>query len=307
MYLKVQNLIDLRGISMKNKFFKVTLAMVGTILSLGLGVNLSKANSRQVIGVGSTALQPLAEQVGNRFSDKYGVDVSIQGGGSGTGLSQVQAGSINIGNSDVFAEEQGGIDAKKLQDHKVAVVGIAPVVNKNVKVNNLTSEQLKKIFTGKITNWKQVGGKNQKIVLVNRAKGSGTRKTFENSILKASTAKNSQEQDSNGTVQKIVAQTPGAISYLAFSYVNANKADGIKSVNIDGVKPNYQNVTTNKWKIWSYEHMYTKGKATGNTKKYIDYVESKSIQKTLVKKLGYISINDMKVSKNAKGDILPQK
>ncbi|KGO31611.1 phosphate ABC transporter substrate-binding protein, partial [Oenococcus alcoholitolerans] len=176
-----------------------------SLTSTNLGTSASAASKSsmtgKVLAVGSTALQPLAEQVGQRFNSAYpSVQVTIQGGGSGAGLTQVQAGSVQIGNSDVFAEEKSGIDAKSLSDHRVAVVGIAPVVNSDVSVRNLTRKQLRGIFTGKYTNWNQVGGRNEKIVIINRASGSGTRAVFESAILNGASAVNAQEQDSNGTV-----------------------------------------------------------------------------------------------------------
>ena len=232
-------------------------------------------------------MQPLVEQAASKYQDaNKGATITVQGGGSGTGLSQVQAGSVTIGNSDIFAEQQSGIDAKKIEDHKVAVVGMTPVVTSDVTV--------------KVTNWKDVGGKDEKITVVNRAKGSGTRATFEGAVLGGESAVKAQEQDSNGTVQKIVSTTPGAISYLAFSYA---KTDGLHTLSLDNVAPTDKNITTNKWKIWSYEHMYTNGKAKGQAKKFIDYMLSDDVQGSLVKKLGYISIHDMKVKKDANGKV----
>lgn len=283
---------------MKSTLIKTTLgvSVLAAATLLG-GATVANADSK-VMAVGSTSLQPLAQEAGEKFGEKNsGVSVNVQGGGSGAGLSQVGKGSIDVGNSDIFASQKKGVDASKLQDHQVAAVGIAPVVNKDVSVKNLSSKQLKEIFTGKITNWKEVGGKDEKIVLVNRAQGSGTRFTFEQNVLDGKSAKTSQEQDDNGAVQKIVGQTPGAISYLAFSYTQGNAASKIKTISVDKVKPTDKNVADNKWKIWAYEHMYTTKNPSKDTKKYIDFVKSDDMKKT-TKKLGYIPISDMKVQKD---------
>lgn len=293
-----------------NKGSKVAMGIAAiSLLLVGCGKATSSTNSKgsssealsgKVTAVGSTALQPLAAKAGANFQSKNSkVNLTVQGGGSGTGLSQVQAGAVSIGNSDIFAEEKDGIKADKLTDHKVAVVGMAPVVNKDAGVKNLKMAQVKQIFTGKITNWKEVGGKDQKIVIINRAQGSGTRATFENAVLKGAKAVKSQEQDSNGAVQKIVATTPGAVSYLAFSYFT-NK---LQAVSIDNVTPTDNNVENNKWKIWSYEHMYTKGTPDKAVAAFLKYMDSKDVQDSLVKDMGYISIHDMKVTKDAKGTV----
>ncbi|WP_056975267.1 phosphate ABC transporter substrate-binding protein PstS family protein [Lacticaseibacillus sharpeae] len=272
-----------------------------TLMVLTLGLTGCKTDQGESITVvGSSALQPLVEAASEEYtSSRPGVFINVQGGGSGTGLSQIQEGAVAIGNSDVFASEKTGINASKLVDHKVAVVGITPIVNRGIKVQNLTMKQLRGIFTGTITNWKQVGGQNQKIVLVNRAQGSGTRATFEKWVMAGQPALAAQEQDSTGMVRQIVASTPGAISYVAFSYADKT----VKTMNVDGVQPTAKNVTTGKWQIWAYEHMYTQKKRDALTKKFLKYMLSDHIQQKLVTGMGYIPVADMLIERDADGHV----
>lgn len=258
-------------------------------------------NGQKITIVGSSALQPLIEQAGNDYHLAHlNSNIVVQGGGSGTGLSQVQAGAVEVGTSDVFAETQKGIDAQKLKDYPVAIVGIVPIANKAVGIKNLSKKQLADIFTGKIKNWHEVGGKNLPIIVINRSRGSGTRSTFEDLILNGKDAINSQEQDSNGSVKKIVNSTPGTISYISFPYANDQN---IQKISINHVVPDNKNIPSNKWQLWSYEHMYTKGKPNKATAAFIDYVLSPKVQKEVVPKIGYLSINEMKVVRDSQNKV----
>ncbi|OKP92388.1 phosphate ABC transporter substrate-binding protein [Paenibacillus sp. P32E] len=264
--------------------------------------------SGSILASGSTALQPLVEQVAEKFmKTNKGVDIQVQGGGSGTGLTQVAEKQVDIGNSDVFAEEKlkdaDAEKAKALVDHQVAVVAIAAVTHKDAGVDTLTKQQLVDIFTGKVTNWKEVGGADQKIQIINRPSSSGTRATFENFALgtKTEDLQGSIQEDSSGTVKKMIGETPGAIGYLALSYLD----DSVKTLKYDGVEPSVDNVITGKYPVWAYEHMYTNGEPTEVVKAFLDYMVSDEVQNENgdVVELGYIPAVKMQVSRDVAGKV----
>lgn len=247
---------------------------------------------------GSTALKPLSELGAKNFLDKNpGAKVNVEGGGSVNGLKLVLDGSVEIGNSDVSAEEIEEIDAAALKDHKVCVIGIAAVTNKKIKVSSLTKQQLIDIFTGKIINQKEVGGADIKITIINRPKSSGTRAIFKTFGLNGNAEVLGLTQDSSEAVKQAVTQSDGGISYLALSYfANKTNRKDLNILKIDGIEADTQNIIEDKYKIWAYEHMYTKGEPTEITKEYLDYMISKEMTAE-IKKLGYIPISEMKVKR----------
>ena len=264
------------------------------------------ALSGSITCTGATSFQPLVESAANQFmDDNPDVTISISGGGSGQGLSDVKDGKAQIGRSDIFAEEKlEAADAAKLTDNQVAVVGMGPIVNSNVDVDDLTTEQLKGIFTGEITDWSQVGGTAGTIQVINRKAGSGTRATFESAVLAGAKVPDSfkpvAEEDSSGTVVEKIQQTEGSISYLAFSYYDDSK---FKALKVDGVEATSAKVETGDFKIWSYEHMYTASSADEVTKAFIDYMLSKEVQGSLFEKEGFIPLGGMKGRKDVSGTL----
>ena len=256
--------------------------------------------SGNITAAGSTALQPLVEQAATQFMQSDpNAKISVQGGGSGTGLAQIAQGSVDIGDSDLFAAAKlTAAQATGLVDHQVCVVGFTTVVNPNVTVDNLTTQQLQQIFTGKITNWSAVGGSNLPITIINRPTTSGTRATFKEYALGGLEEAQgvALTEDSSGAVAKAVSGTPGSISYLALSFASSNNT--VKMVSLNGVAPTNANIISGQYPIWSYEHMYTKGDPQGLTKAFIDYMMSPAVA-PLIQQLGYIVGSSMTVSRTS--------
>jgi phosphate transport system substrate-binding protein len=269
-------------------------AMTAGLLT-GCGSSSTDSSSSDLEGTitaaGSSALKPLVDEASQKFMEKNpNVSITVDAGGSGEGLKQVSEGTVTIGNSDVSAEEKLDADqAKELVDHQVCVVTMAPIVNKDVTeagVKDLSTDQLIGIFTGQITNWKDVGGPDEDIVLVTRPSSSGTRATFEKYALNgnAEAENKSMETDDSGVLLKNVSDTKGAIGYVALSYLVDNK--DVDAVSIDGVAPTLENTYNGTYKVWTMEHMYTKGKGSKADKAFIKYIMSDDFAKTC-EKLGY--------------------
>jgi phosphate transport system substrate-binding protein len=234
---------------------------------------------------GSTALLPLVKQAAQEYQSKHpDVKISVAGGGSRVGITQAAQKGVDIGDSDIPAENQ-----PELVDHRVAAVTFGVVVNPKTGVKNLTMKQIQSIFSGAVTNFKQVGGADQAITIINRPRSSGTRAVFVKTVLNGKEPSESGlTQDSSGTVATMVAQTPGAISYLAMSYV---KPEQQVAVSIGGIAPNDANVQSGKYPYWSYEHMLTNGQPSAQVADFINYVKNDT---ALLKQLGFLPVSSLK-------------
>jgi len=250
---------------------------------------------------GSTALQPLIDAAGKAYvANCPKSTISIQGGGSGTGLTQVSQGAVQLGNSDVTAESKLKPDeASALVDHIVAKQGWVMVVNSGVTgVTTLTTQQMQDIWScpagqaaPKITNWKQVGGPDLPIVLVLRPASSGTRATFKKLVLNGvdECAGQALTEDSNGAVTTAIGQTAGATSVIGFAYFAANSTK-VTAVGIDGVQGSVDNMANKTYKLQADGHVYSKGQPDGLAKSFLDYLLSDYVQHTLIPSLNYAPI-----------------
>jgi len=272
----------------------LAVAVVLTIAGCG-GKLQQRALTGTVKGSGSTTLLPVVQEAAAQFTQKYpATRVDIQGGGSSVGLTQLEQGVVDIGNSsrDLNPGEGGG----KLLDHKVAFDVIALVVNPSMPIKDLTDAQVRAIFLGTVTNWKALGGPDKEIVVVIRDQASGTREMFDKKALgQTSTGPPIQciasaiESGSNGVVREIVSSTPNAIGYLSIGYVNKR----LKTISFNGVPPTKEAAASGRYKMARYLHIFTEGKPKPVVQAFIDFVLSDKFQKEIVS-TEYIPIKEVK-------------
>lgn len=262
--------------------------------------------SGSILVSGSSAMEPLIAAASEEFmNENADASISVQAGGSGQGLSSVASGQVQIGNSDVFAEEKEDIPAEELVDHRIAVVGMGPAAHPEVGVEDISTEDLIAVFTGEVNNWSELGGADQEIVIVNRPDSSGTRDTFVKYGLEGNEpVPGDITEDSSNAVMQIISETPGAIGYLAFSYYD--EQGSVLPLSVDGVEQADENVISGEYPIWAYMHSYTKGEPEGLTAQFIEYLQGDFVQGTLIPEMGYIPEADMQVERDAEGNDTPK-
>jgi len=282
---------------MLNIFKKTVFAFVAFALMSGV----TFAGSSIVIK-GSTTVLPIAQAALEAYMKKNpGVQISLSGGGSGEGIkalidktTDIATSSREIKKEEITLAETKGV---KPVAHAVAYDAIIPVVHPKNKVTNLSIDQLSQIYQGKITNWKEVGGENLKIVVISRDSSSGTFESWDHFIMKkAKVAPQAQMLASNGAIVTAVSKNRYAIGYLGMGYVNKS----LKPLPVDGIKASMETALSKKYPLSRELYMYTNGEPTGEVAKFIAFVKSADGQK-IVAKEGFVPlVNAKKAGKTHK-------
>lgn len=275
------------------KLGALLLACVLSVSLVGCGNSSSdsaKASNTEMSGKvsldGSTSMEKFVNALKESMAEKYpNLTLEPQFTGSGTGIQSVIAGTADIGDSSRALKDEE--KAQGLVENIVAIDGIAVVVDKNNKVTNLTKDQLVKIYTGEITNWKDVGGANQKIVVIGREASSGTRGAFEEILDIAEKCKYAQELNETGAVMASVAATPGAIGYVSLDNVD----DSVIALQLDGVAPSEATVKDGTYALQRPFVMATKGEIKDQreqVKAVFEFIDSEEGQ-AVIKTVGLVS------------------
>ena len=244
---------------------------------------------------GSTTVLPITQAALEAYMKaNKGVQISLSGGGSGEGIKALIDKTADIGNSSrEIKKEEIDLAAKKGVKpvaHVVAYDALIPVVNPRNKVKGLSTDQLSLIYQGKITNWKEVGGDDLKIVVISRDSSSGTFESWDHFVMKkAKVTPRAQMLASNGAIVTAVAKNRYAIGYLGMGYVNKS----VKALEVNGVASSAQTALSRQYPFSRELYMYTNGEPTGEVAKFIAFLKSAAGQ-TIVKKEGFVPLTSPK-------------
>jgi len=270
---------------------KLGFTVLAAVLTVGLMLTIPTFAAKNLTIKGSTTVLPISQSCAEAFMNKYSdVNISVQGGGSGVGIASLIDGTCDIADAsrpikdkEIKKAKDNGVDP---YENVVALDGIAVIVHPSNPVDGLSLEQIKKIYTGEVSNWNEVGGKNMKIVVISRDSASGTFETFNDLALDDEKVRaDALLQASNQAVAQAVSRTPGAIGYVGLGYLSSS----VKAVSVDGVEPNKANVVNGSYKLARELYMYTDGAPQGLVKNFIDFVLSEEGQK-LAEKAGFVAV-----------------
>lgn len=233
---------------------------------------------------GGTAHIPVMKEAAKQIMEANpDVRVTVAGGGSGVGVQKVGEGIVQIGNTG-RALKPAEVEKYGLVTFPFAIDGVAVAVNPANKVAGLSKAQIKDIFSGKVANWKDVGGADAAISLYVREDGSGTRETFEERAMdKGTSAAGANVVNSNGAMKTAISQDPNAIGYVGIGHLDKS----IKGLSVDGMAPSQENAASGQYTVTRLLYMNTKGEPQGITKGFVEYIFTPAGQE-IVSKAGYI-------------------
>lgn len=264
---------------------------ISALVASTMGLAALTAQAGNVTVNGSTTVLPAMQKIAEDFMKQNPtIQVSISGGGSGHGVKAMMEKTTDIAMSsrDLKTAEVEKLKATGAEAirYVVAIDAIVPIVHPANKVKDLTMEQIRDIYAGRITNWKEVGGANARITVVNRDSSSGTFETWESLVMmKERVQKRALLQASNGAVLQTVAKNKNAIGYVGLGYL----VKDIKPVTIGGVQATMKTAEDRSWPISRELFLFTNGQPTGETKQLIDFSLSKDGQKS-VQEVGFVPV-----------------
>jgi phosphate transport system substrate-binding protein len=250
---------------------------------------------------GSTTVLPISQSALEAFTKvNKGAQISLSGGGSGEGIKALIDKSADIGNSsrEIKKEEITLAESKGVKPlaHVVAHDALIPVVHPKNRVKGLSTDQLSQIYQGKITNWKEVGGEDLKIVVISRDSSSGTFESWDHFVMKkAKVTPKAQMLASSGAIYTAVSKNRYAIGYLGMGYVKKD----VKALEVDGVAATPESALSKQYPFSRELYMYTNGEPTGETAKFIAFLKSPEGQK-IVAKEGFVPLTAPAKAKSGK-------
>lgn len=252
---------------------KKLVVIVSAILLFLTGCSGDEAGSTTITVNGSTSVESFFnETLAPEIKNDLGFDIEYQATGSSTGIQAVLDGTSTFGTSSRNLEED---EAASLDQTILAYDGIALVTNAANPVTDITSEQASKIFKGEITNWSELGGNDEDIVVVSREASSGTRGAIEEILdFEDQVVDDAIISDGNGNVASTVAENPNAIGYVSFTTLNDN-SDVINGLNVDGAAPTALNVLNETYPISRpFILVYQDDKLTDNDRELLEWIET---------------------------------
>ncbi len=265
------------------------------ILTLILLVTIStgtiSAAGKTITIKGSTTVLPIAQATAEVFMEKNpAINISVQGGGSSVGITSLIDGTCDIADSSrqIKTEEIEKARSKgvNVNEIRIAMDGIAIIVNPKNRITAITKQQIKDIYTGKISDWSELGGTPGKIVVLSRDTSSGTYEAFEVLALnKEKVRADALINASNQAIASTVGTTPGAIGYVGHGYLTKK----VRDLTVDGIKCTKENILSGKYGLSRPLFMYTNNKPSGDIKKYIDFVLGKEGKK-IVEEEGFVGL-----------------